>query len=191
MDPVRSGSMRIGNVDIPSLVDRVLTEIALPWHGPHGLLHWGRVLENGMKLAPQTGADLEVVALFALLHDARRHNDSGDPKHGWRGAGLAKALRGECFELDDARMRLLMRACADHSAGGTDRDVTVATCFDADRLDLLRVGTRPHPARLCTEAARDPELLAWANARAEAWEVPDCVRGVHDALMAELRRNEV
>lgn len=44
-------------------------------------------------------------------------------------------------------------------------DPTIATCWDADRLDLLRVGIRPDPARLVTEAARDPEVLEWAMAR--------------------------
>jgi uncharacterized protein len=39
------------------------------------------------------------------------------------------------------------------------------TCWDADRLDLGRVGIRPDPARLCNEAARHPKLLSEAYER--------------------------
>jgi len=38
----------------------------------------------------------------------------------------------------------------------------VQTCFDADRLDLERVGNPPEPELLCTTAARDQEMIAWA-----------------------------
>jgi uncharacterized protein len=44
-------------------------------------------------------------------------------------------------------------------------DVTVQTCWDADRLDLGRVGIRPVASRLCTPAARAPDVIAWAYAR--------------------------
>jgi hypothetical protein len=33
-------------------------------------------------------------------------------------------------------------------------DVTIQTCWDADRLDLGRVGIRPDPARMGTEAGK-------------------------------------
>ena len=48
----------------------------------------------------------------------------------------------------------LLRLCH-HSDGRVDADVTVQTCWDADRLDLGRVGKRPDPRLLCTPAARD------------------------------------
>jgi uncharacterized protein len=39
----------------------------------------------------------------------------------------------------------------------------VQTCWDADRLDLGRVGIIPRPDRLCTEEARDPVLFERAD----------------------------
>ncbi|MEZ6235591.1 MAG: hypothetical protein R3B68_15505 [Phycisphaerales bacterium] len=59
-------------------------------------------------------------------------------------------------------------ACRDHTHARTHPDPTIATCFDADRLDLARVGTTPHPGRLCTDAARDPALIAAACEEASA-----------------------
>jgi uncharacterized protein len=51
----------------------------------------------------------------------------------------------------------------------------VQVCWDADRLDLLRCSIRPHPERLCTEAARLASTLEWANARAAERSVPAAI----------------
>jgi hypothetical protein len=45
-------------------------------------------------------------------------------------------------------------------------DITAQTCWDADRLDLGRVGTTPKAEYLCTNAARDPDMIEWAHGRA-------------------------
>lgn len=153
----------------------VFEQYRLPPFGLHGIPHWARVLENGRRLAPLTGARLEVVELFAVLHDACRRNEHCDPQHGQRAAELAVRLRGRAFELDDAGLALLVQACAGHTDGRREGDVTVLTCWDADRLDLARAGIRPHVGKLCTEAACDPQLIAWATARSEALEMPQRV----------------
>jgi uncharacterized protein len=57
---------------------------------------------------------------------------------------------------------LLAYACLRHSDGLLDADVTVQTCWDADRLDLRLVGRRPDPRRLCTPTACDREWIEWA-----------------------------
>ena len=160
----------------PALVSRILEGYTLPAEGVHGLAHWARVLENGRRLAALTpAADLDVVELFAIFHDARRVNEVVDWGHGGRGAALARRLRDRYFTLDDRRFALLEQACNEHTAGRTRAEPTVQVCWDADRLDLLRVGTRPRPSLLCTEAARQPELLEWANARAGALQTPGLI----------------
>ncbi len=161
----------------PSLLSRILEGYSLPPNGVHGVAHWARVLENGRRLASLTpGVDTDVVELFAVFHDARRVNESLDFGHGRRGSELARLLRGEHYHLDDARFALLQFACDQHTAGMTRADPTVQVCWDADRLDLLRVGIRPYPSRLCTEAACLPGILQWANYRASILAVPDLVR---------------
>lgn len=106
-----------------------------------------------------------MVELFALLHDTQRENEYVDPEHGWRAARFAEKLAGDVFQISEGDLSLLVLACEGHSHGRTEGDVTVATCWDADRLDLGRVGIRPRPERLCTEAARDPKVISWAYAR--------------------------
>jgi uncharacterized protein len=148
-----------------AVIAAVRAQYLLDWEGIHGLAHWERVRENGLRLTGVTGARSDVVELFAYFHDACRYNNSHDPEHGARGAELARSLAGTVFDLDSEGLALLVGACTDHTRGETIADVTIATCWDADRLDLARVGTTPRPERLCTDAARDPAIIAWACGR--------------------------
>jgi uncharacterized protein len=70
----------------------------------------------------------------------------------------------------------LHRACAGHTHERTHPDVTVQTCWDADRLDLGRVGTTPDPNWLCTEVAKRSEMINWADGRASFDVVPKFVK---------------
>jgi uncharacterized protein len=153
---------------LPALLKAIRSQYQLDWDGIHGVRHWARVMENGLLLASLTGARQDVLALFALLHDACRLTDTHDPAHGRRAADLAVRWRGQCFNLDDPGLQSLVEACRHHTAGRLDAELTVQTCWDADRLDLLRVGASPDPRRLGLRAARDRRLIAWANQRAVA-----------------------
>jgi uncharacterized protein len=144
------------------LVDLVQSGYALYLHGVHGLAHWARVRANGLRLAEQTGADPEVIELFAILHDSKRQNDVWDPKHGARAAQFAEGLRGSLLTLPDDEFELLRFACEFHTSGLTEAHITVQTCWDADRLDLGRVGIKPDPRRLCTGAAKEASTIEWA-----------------------------
>lgn len=143
----------------------VRAQFRIDYRGDHGASHWGRVRENGLRLAKLTGAGVHVVELFALLHDSQREDEWEDPEHGWRAARFAEQLAGDAFEISALDLGLLVEACEGHSDGRTKADVTVATCWDADRLDLGRVGYYPDPKRLCTEAARDSAFIRWAYER--------------------------
>jgi uncharacterized protein len=152
-------------IDARLLIQDVLSVYALPRAGIHGVAHWARVLENGRRLGPATGARMEVVESFAILHDACRLNDRGDPDHGPRAVALAATLRGPSLLLSDEAFTLLSEAIAHHTCGQTLGDVTVQTCWDADRLDLYRVGTLPRPQYLCTAAAKVQATIDWAVQR--------------------------
>src|SRR4051794_28278764 len=109
---------------IPPILHAILEDYALPRDGHHGVAHWARVLENGLNLAEETGADVEVVSLFAVLHDSRRVSEGTDPDHGPRAAEFARTIRGRLFDLADPEFRLLHRACAGHTHERTHPDVT-------------------------------------------------------------------
>ncbi len=86
-------------------------------------------------------------------------NEALDFGHGERGGDLALALRNEWFSISDNEFDLLYEACAGNTDDKTEADITIQTCWDADRLDLGRVGIVPAPQKLCTPAAKSPEVL--------------------------------
>jgi uncharacterized protein len=147
------------------LIREIQKQYRLNWHGIHGISHFLRVRDNGLRLAETTHARAHVVELFAFLHDSQRFNDSYDPGHGRRAAQFARSLQGTFFELEAADLSLLEYACEFHTDGLVEGDVTVQTCWDSDRLDLGRVGKKPRANKLCTSAAKSSEIIAWAYQR--------------------------
>lgn len=83
-------------LNIPLVLKAILEDYALPINGDHGVVHWARVLENGLRLAEETGANVEVVQLFAVLHDSRRQNEMTDPEHGPRAADFPLSYGARC-----------------------------------------------------------------------------------------------
>ena len=155
------------------LIRAIRDQCVINWHGVHGLSHLARVWANGIHLAEATGANKKVVQLFAVFHDSCRLNESDDPEHGPRGALLAESFRGTYYDLSDEELDLLFTACSLHTKARIHVDRTIQTCFDADRLDLGRVGKTPDRRFLCTDAARDPKTIAWATQRSVMGHMPE------------------
>jgi uncharacterized protein len=154
-----------GSTDFRQVVRAARGRFVLDLHGIHGVPHWQRVCENGLRIAKHSGADPLIVELFAYLHDCCREDDRSDPGHGERAAQFSESLRGTVLHLSDADFAILHEAIRDHELGLTRGDVTARTCWDADRLDLGRVRRRPDPRYLGTEYARRQETIAWAYKR--------------------------
>ncbi len=123
-------------------------------HSVHGPNHWRRVEQNGLYLARLTDADEDVVTLFAMFHDSRRLAEGDDPDHGRRGAEMAESCRGKDFEMEDAAFELLHYACCWHTHEDFSGDNTIGPCWDADRLDLVRVGITPDPDYMSTDPGK-------------------------------------
>ena len=75
-------------------------------------------------------------------------------------------------------MDLLTEALKYHSDGYTEADITVQVCWDADRLDLGRVGIKPAPHRLCTASAKSVDVLeaAYERSRIQLAIATECLR---------------
>ncbi|MBM3301666.1 MAG: hypothetical protein FJY85_17170 [Deltaproteobacteria bacterium] len=149
----------------PDLIREIRKQFRLDWLGVHGIAHFQRVRDNGLRLAEETKAKTTVVELFAFLHDARRHNEYEDDLHGKRASKMVRHFQGVFFDLPPDDLELLAYACEFHTSGMREGDVTVLTCWDADRLDLGRVGRKPIARKLCTEPAKKPEMIEWAYRR--------------------------
>ena len=135
------------------LLKEVVHQFSLNPRGIHGIEHWIRVYENGHRLAQETGANIRVLAYFAVLHDCQRVSNAGDRDHGLRAARYARKHRRD-IDLSDKEFDLLVEAVSLHTRGcRPEADITVQTCLDADRLDIARTGCIVDQAHLYTEAA--------------------------------------
>ena len=124
----------------------------------HGVEHWDRVAKFGQMLY-QEGADIDVIMAFAYLHDAERMNNWKDIQHGQRASKLIDTIRHTQLEaLSDEQIDKLKRACELHTIKHRTGDITIDICFDADRMDLPRVGIFPSPKRMATQ--KSAEIVA-------------------------------
>lgn len=139
--------------DLTELWAFCVTNFRLRGH-THGPIHWKQVEKFGLAVASENGANTEFVRLFAVLHDSCRENEGHDPEHGLRAARLAQGQRGKLFKLDDVLMEKLVYCCTWHDKGHTSTDLEIGTCWDADRLDLPRVGVNPQERYFSTDAAK-------------------------------------
>jgi uncharacterized protein len=150
--------------DCPALVRAVMDAASNRDSLVHGPAHWRCVAWTGWELIEhQPNVDRATAFLFGLLHDAMRLSDGTDPQHGPRAAVLARRLNGTAFFLDDARLEVLCYACDHHTHGKLSADPTIGVCWDADRLNLWRIGVRPDVQFLSTERAKIPEVIRAAS----------------------------
>ena len=144
------------SIDILTIINK---QLALPINSLHGISHWKQVEMNGRRLSPSTRADTTVVSYFAYLHDSQRQNEDEDLGHGERAAVYCEELYKQGFlKITVHQLSQLMYACKFHSDSKVKTDdITIATCWDADRLDLVRLGITPDPCFLLTEAGKHYE----------------------------------
>jgi uncharacterized protein len=120
----------------------------------HGPSHWMNVDSAGSLICRETTADLAVVRYFAYLHDAYRADDGWDRWHGPRSADRLADLPPELLVLDQRQMAVLEYSIRHHTDGETSDDPTIGACWDADRLDLGRVGITPCETFMSTQPGK-------------------------------------
>ena len=151
------------SIQLPILLESDIQEVrefALNGWGlgeTHGLSHWQRVERNGIILSTINGniredINIKVVRFFAYLHDKCRLNDWADLEHGVRSADMLSDIRDTILkDFTDEEVAVLDKACRYHTTEQRTGIPTVDVCFDADRLDLGRVGIVPNPKLMATE----------------------------------------
>ena len=64
-------------------------------------------------------------------------------------------------ELEAHQLDFLVEACRGHHHGTTSESITIGTCWDADRLDLPRVGMSPEEAYMSTPEGKRLARAFW------------------------------
>ncbi|AEH24979.1 HD domain-containing protein [Pyrococcus yayanosii] len=106
--------------------------------GSHGLEHTERVLRLALRIGREEGAELEVVALAAILHDiARPLEDAGKIEdHAAEGARIARQFLGS---LGYSKAEKVAHAIEAHRFSGSlkPRTLEAKILSDADKLDAI------------------------------------------------------
>jgi len=93
--------------------------------------------------------------LFGIIHDSKRLNESTDPEHGIRSADYAQELFAKgLLKISESQLEKLDYACRYHNEGKISNDKTIGCCWDADRLDLVRLSEIPNKKLLSTDSAK-------------------------------------
>lgn len=142
-------------IDFDRLFAAATGRFALGEYSIHGPTHWRRVERNGVRLAESCGVNPVPVRVFALLHDSCRENEMHDPEHGPRAADFARTLRKSHLEsIEDSVFEQVCVAMTGHDRGKVTDDFLIGCCWDADRLDLGRVGITPDARFMSTPLGR-------------------------------------
>lgn len=146
----------VGNIkfDIAELIKFVAQDWVLG--ETHGLQHWTRVHENIIRLCQlNKGVNMDVALAFAYLHDSCRRYDGRDINHGERAVDNVMSLRNTILnKFSDGEIKILCEACKLHTSTIRTGNITIDTCFDADRLDISRVGICPDPEKMATNGGK-------------------------------------
>ena len=146
---------------LPSIDDKLVEFIRdITWRpGIHGISHsrtvykYGTILSNKNANIYKKPVDIAVVRWFAYLHDIQRAFYGDDAGHGERAVLFIDHIRKSYLKrLSEEQVYKLKEACRLHSTTHSTGDLTIDTCFDANRLDLRRTGIIPNPKKMATEA---------------------------------------
>lgn len=135
-----------------------INQYPLDIDGIHGFNHWCSVATNGLACAENTPADKWVILLFSFFHDCCREHDGREPYHGERAAQFIIDNREEFPQLSDIQINKLVMACEGHNLGEISKDITIGCCWDADRLDLIRIGIQPRARFMSSEVGKSKSL---------------------------------
>jgi uncharacterized protein len=152
-----------------------------PVDSDHGFLHWARVLENGLILSDFNGANKNIIIAFSFFHDSKRENETLDPFHGDRGANYLLKLKDKINLTQDEVLKCFT-ACKSHTDKLLIEDTDISTCWDADRLDLMRVNIFPEKDKLNGYISRESAIITLCNKRAIQNTIPEWAKEVMDDI---------
>lgn len=147
------------------LLDLIISQFKLDINSEHGLSHWRRVEKIGNYLFRHTKENLEIINFFAYFHDSKRENNGYDPEHGLRASFFIKWLYNKnVLNISKNQLDRLVFACEHHNdSKSKSNDITIQICWDADRLDLWRVGIVPVPSFLNTNFAKREKTIEFSR----------------------------
>jgi uncharacterized protein len=117
----------------------------------HGMDHFLDVARSAGEIAAVTpGANFVGAVLAAAYHDLGRYHDNPDPEHGRRSAKIVKRYDLLVPWRSLINEKEVLDAIKYHTDGKVTTNPTMGSLWDADRLELHRVGILPDPRLMST-----------------------------------------
>ena len=167
----------------PSKILPHITPLAKHNSAIHGVAHWTRVHRYGLLLADSlklSEKEKIAIALFGFTHDLARTDDGGGNQHSIAGAKYVQYVTDTLFsDFPNSTVDIVKVAIRYHSDGMNAEEALyelpiagssnwsresvlnmIGCCWDADRLDLLRLGIMPNESKMSTSYWQDVLPLA-------------------------------
>ncbi len=173
---------------IPKIIlENIIENFALDIDQEHGYFHWVRVINNGLTIAKETGANPKIILVFGFFHDVERENEFDDFEHGLRGGELMLSYRDQ-INLTDEEIQKAYQACKGHTDQLHNIDIDIGTCYDADRLDLYRVGKTPSEDYLNNEYSKEQKTIDDAIRRTMSNEIGNVFFEIYEDLILKVKK---
>ena len=126
--------------------------------GPHGPVHWFKVYRNCQDIDTMIYENRDenrdwFYWCFAMLHDCKRTSEQADPAHGIEAAKMVPNDKSQ-FNISLARAIKLHQMGQTMDETAPLGDMRIGICWDADRLELVRVGIMPDPKYMSTDIGK-------------------------------------
>lgn len=121
--------------------------------GIHGIDHVKRVVENAKIIAKkECPNNYDDIVIGAYLHDIGRIDDNGGNEHAFRGFEISKQLLAKYWP--HLNHKKILTAIKEHADSLITDDPLIGSIWDADRLDLTRLGIKINLELLSTQTAK-------------------------------------
>jgi len=118
----------------------------------HGLPHLRNVSYTAGRIASAVNEDIEAAVVAGFLHDCARQDDNGGREHAYESALMARGIIQEHYP--HLEVERLYACIALHADGKVTEDMLIGSVWDADRLDLARIGIEVREEFLSTLIAK-------------------------------------
>jgi len=133
-------------------------------NGKSALFHWCRVMENALVISEYNKANKKVIIAFSFFHKSKRENEEFDQNES-KNSALFLEYFEEDINLTEEEFILAHKACLEYDLGLIPEDKTIATCWDGEKLDSMRIGLYPDSKKMITDCAKNTGIITWAMKR--------------------------
>lgn len=146
--------MKLKIIDLIAQVEEnVVPYLSFSNSNIHGIKHLRKVAYLAGRFATCLNTNIEAAVIGGYLHDCARIDDGVGNHHAHKSAVLAEKILNEIYP-NYVESKTIYNAIYSHADGLISDDKIIGCVWDADRLNLIRLGIIPQLDLLSTPVAR-------------------------------------